>query len=142
MPLRRTIAAACLAATMLTPLTAFAHDGPSDDVSSDISRRLADPGAQAGVAVALTALSESLLNMKIEPLRRALAAVGSEGAADLPPDARLRDVTPGADRLPGEIGRRVPQAMGAAAGMAGAVEDMLPELRATVDRMKQALPTP
>jgi hypothetical protein len=59
----------------------------------------------------------------------------------MPKDARLRDLAgPEADRLPGEIGHRVPQAMGAAAGMAGAVEDMLPEINATVDRLRNALP--
>jgi hypothetical protein len=42
--------------------------------------------------------------------------------------------------LSGEIGRRVPQAMGAAAGMAGAVQDMIPELRAMADRMRSVLP--
>jgi hypothetical protein len=93
------------------------------------------------VTVALTALSEALLDIRIEPLRRALAAAGSDAADDLPSDARLRDLAgPRAGKLPGEIGRRVPQAMGAAAGMAGAVQDTLPEIEAMVERMKRALP--
>ena len=56
-------------------------------------------------------------------------------------EVRLRDLAgPKADRLPGEIGHRVPQAMGAVAGMAGAVEDMLPDLNAAVERLRDALP--
>ncbi|MBW8752776.1 MAG: hypothetical protein JF595_01280 [Sphingomonadales bacterium] len=135
--------AVCLAASALVPLPAAARD----QAPGDVAKRLADPGTQAAVTVALTALSQALLDVRIEPLRRAMAAAGDitgagEGAAaDLPPDARLRDLAgPGADKLPGEIGRRVPQAMGAAAGMAGAVQDMIPELKAMAERMKAALP--
>lgn len=136
MSFRRPLCAACLAAFVLAPLPALAREKATDDVA----KRLSDPATQAGVAVALTAFSEALLDLKIEPFRRALEAAGSDGAADLPPDARLRDIAPHSDKLTGEIGRRVPETMGAAAGMAGAVEDMLPELRATIDRMKDAIP--
>lgn len=137
MPLRHKLIAACLAAFALTPLPAAARESEPDDVA----KRLADPGTQIAATVALTALSEALLDIRIEPLRRALAAAGSDAADDLPPDARLRDLAgPGADKLPGEIGRRVPQAMGAAAGMAGAVQDMIPEIQAMAERMKRALP--
>jgi hypothetical protein len=139
--------AACLAALALVPLPAAAREQEQGDVAQRLSQRLADPGTQVAVTVALTALSQALLDIKIEPLRRAMAAAGDmtgagEGAAaDLPLDARLRDlVGPGADKLPGEIGRRVPQAMGAAAGMTGAVQDMIPELKAMAERMKAALP--
>lgn len=135
MSFRRPLSA-CLAMLALAPLPALAREKADDDVA----KRLSDPATQASVAVALTAFSEALLDLKIEPFRRALDAAGSESAADLPPDARLRDIAPGADKLPGEIGRRVPETMGAAAGMAGAVQDMLPELRATIDRMKDAIP--
>ena len=66
-----------------------------------------------------------------------------DAAADLPPDARVRDLAgPTADKLPGAIGKRVPQAMGAAAGMAGAVQEMIPELHALAERMRGALPKP
>jgi hypothetical protein len=137
MPLRQPFSIACLAALVLAPLPAAARGQDHDDVA----KRLADPGTQAAVAVALTALSESLLDLRIEPIRRAMAAAGDDPASNLPPDARLRDLAgPAADRVPGEIGRRVPQAMGAAAGMAGAMEDMVPELKAIAERMKDALP--
>ena len=137
MSLRAALLATCLAPVLLAPLPALARD----EGSADVARRLGDPGTQIAATVALTAMVESLLDLKVEPLRRALSAVGDDRAEDLPPDARLRDLAgPGARELPGEIGRRVPQAMGAAAGMAGALEDMLPELRAAAERMKRAIP--
>jgi hypothetical protein len=140
MSIRKHLASAALAVLALAPLPALAHEEPQQGSERDIARRLSDPRNQIGATVAMTAFVETLLNMNIEPMRRALDATGSDAAADLPPDARLRDVVPGADRLPGEIGRRVPQTMGAAAGMAGAIEDMIPEFKATYRRMKSALP--
>jgi hypothetical protein len=135
---RHSLSLTCLAAVALAPLPAMAADTVDHQ---DIARRLSDPGAQVAATVALSALVESLLDMKIEPIRRAMAAAGDHAAQDMPRNARLRDLAgPEAERLPGEIGHHVPQAMGAAAGMAGAVEEMLPEINATVDRLRNALP--
>jgi hypothetical protein len=137
MPSRLSLVPVCLAGLVLAPLPAIAHEREQPDVA----KRLSDPSTQVAVTVALTALSEALLNMSIEPFRKAMTAAGDHAAADLPKDARLRDLAgPAADKLPGEIGRRVPQAMGAAAGMAGAAQDMIPEITAMLDRMKKALP--
>ncbi|MCW1430313.1 hypothetical protein [Novosphingobium sp. JCM 18896] len=143
MPRRILLSTVSLAALALAPLPAFARDDASRDVTGDVAKQLSDPGNQVAATVALTALSEALLDVRIEPLRRALGAMGSDMADDLPPDARLRDLAgPGARDLPGDIGRTVPKTMGAAAGMAGAVGEMLPELQAAIDRMKNALPKP
>lgn len=136
-PRRRLLSIVSFVALALAPVPAFARD----DAARDVAKQLSDPANQVAATVALTALSEALLDVRIEPLRRALGAMGSDMTDDLPPDARLRDLAgPGARDLPGNIGRTVPRTMGAAAGVAGAVEDMLPELRAAVDRMKNALP--
>ncbi len=141
MSIRKHLSAAALAGLALAPLPALAREEPHQGSERDIAKRLSDPRTQIGATVAMTAFVETLLNMNVEPMRRALDATGSDAAADLPPDARLRDVLgPRADRLPGEIGRRVPETMGAAAGMARAFEDMLPEFKATYRRMKSALP--
>ena len=141
MPLRQKFVLACLAASALTPLPAFAQDSEAVPEAATVAKKLSDPANQVAATVALTALSEALLDIRIEPLRKALAAAGSEGARDLPPDARLRDIAgPEAQELPGTIGKRVPQAMSAAAGMAGALQDMLPELKSAADKLKHALP--
>lgn len=138
---RKRFSAVCLAALAIAPLPVSAHDSVPTAVGEDLAGKLADPRNQIAATVALTALSEMLLDLRIEPFRRAMATIGDENAADLPPDARLRDLAgPDAEDLPGEIGRRVPRTMGAAAGMIGSFQDLMPELRATIDRMKRALP--
>jgi hypothetical protein len=134
MPLRKALTTACAATLTMAALPAFANDSVELPVGDD-------PGSQIAATVALTALSEMLLDLNIEPIRRAMATVDPYAGADLPPDARLRDLAgPEAGELPGEIGRRVPQTMGAAAGMIGAFQNLMPELQATVDRMRHALP--
>jgi hypothetical protein len=145
MSLRQLPSLACLAALALAPLPALAEEPENAPAREhgDVARRLSDPRTQAEVTVALTALSEALLDMRIEPVRRAMAAAGDDSMAELPPDARLRDLAgPGARKLPGEIGRTVPRTMGAVASMAGALDEMLPELKSTAERLRRALPRP
>jgi hypothetical protein len=139
---RQPLSVACLAILAFAPLPALAREQElGNPEHGDVAKRLSDPRTQAEVTVALTALSEALLNTRIEPIRKALAAAGDDSMADLPPDARLRDLAgPGAQTLPGEIGHRVPRTMGKAAAMAGALEEMLPELKSTARRMRDALP--
>ena len=76
--------------------------------------------------------------MDIGPLTRAMdAAGGGRAVGDLPRDARLRDLAgPDAERLPRTIARNVPKAMGSAGEMAGALEDMMPQLRETARKLK------
>ena len=67
--------------------------------------------------------------------------MGDDSVKDLPPDARLGDLAgPRAQALPHEVARNVPRVMGSAASMAGAVQEMLPELKRTARRVKDALP--
>jgi hypothetical protein len=134
----RGIAALCLAGAVFSPSAAFARDGNAGEVA----RKLADPQAQAAASVALATLAETFLNMDIAPYARAVRAMGGgEAVRDLPADARLRDLAgPDAERMPREIARGVPKAMGSAAEMAGAMEDMLPELERTARRLKDAIP--
>jgi hypothetical protein len=146
MPLRPLLTAVCLAALACAAPRAWAHDGeapgaPAEAAPGDLARKLADPGNQIAATVALTALAETLLDTRVEPARQALAMAGDPRAADLPRDARLRDLLgPKAETLPGRIGRTVPRTMGAAAGMVDGLQAMLPELKAELRRMKAALP--
>jgi hypothetical protein len=137
---RHALVLTSLVSTALAPLPASAHDATG---SQNIARRLADPATQVAATLALTALAESLLDIKIEPFRRAMADAGDNAASALPRDSRLRDLAgPEADKLPGEIGRAVPQAMGSASGMVSAVQDMIPAINAAMDRLREALPKP
>lgn len=137
MTMRATIIALSLA-TALAPVPLHAQESEAGEVA----KKLSDPQAQLAAAAALAAISEAILDIDIAPFARAVAAAGGGGAVrDLPPDARLRDLAgPDAGRLPAEVARRVPRAMGAASEMAGAIDGMLPQLRETARRLKQAIP--
>ena len=131
----------CAAALALAaPVQARENDSRDSD-AADVSARLSDPRNQIAVTAMLTALSEAVLDMRLDPFVRAMRTVDPGAAGDLPPDARVRDI--GGERartLPGEIGRNVPRAMGAASGMAGAVGDMLPQLREMGERVRESIP--
>ena len=137
MPIARMPWRAALIAA-LAPLPAAAH-GTAD---GDVARRLSDPATQLAVTTMLTAIGESMLDVRIGPVAQALRAAGADDAvADLPPDARLRDLAgPDGDRLPAKLGRTVPRMMDGAASLAGAMEQMMPQLRAMGRQMRYALP--
>ena len=138
---RPLLVSAC-AMLAVAPGLASAREARPQDDAGQVAERLSDPATQLAVSAALVAMSEALLQMRIEPFARAAEAAGAgDSLPDLPPDARLRDLAgPRADRVQQGIARNVPRAMGATAGMAGALEDMLPELRAAARRMKDSLP--
>lgn len=118
------------------PLPAAARDADA------VSEKLADPATQLAVTTVLTAMGEAVLDLRIEPIARAMRAAGQgDAVADLPPDARVRDIAgPTGDNLPAELGRNVPRTMGRAAEMAGAMEDMLPQLKAIGAQMRNSIP--
>lgn len=145
-PLRSRAVSSALAVAAVLVLTspAAARDGREgrDSATGDIAERLSDPSVQLAASAALAAMVESVLDMDIAPIARAARTMGGGGAmGDLPPDARVRDLAgPDARNIPGDVARKVPRAMGSAAEMAGAVDDMMPQLRETARRMKDALP--
>jgi hypothetical protein len=49
-------------------------------------------------------------------------------------------MSPGAGDVSRQIERQLPRAMGAMAGMSGALAGMLPQLREAAERMRDALP--
>lgn len=147
MLLRKSLFAGSAMVLALAPVAAMAQDrddparGESGEIG-EMAERLSDPATQLAVSAAVVAMTEALLQMRVEPFARAARAAGADGSLrDLPPDARVRDLAgPRAGHVQRDIARAVPKAMGATAGMAGAVEDMLPELRAAARRMKDSLP--
>jgi hypothetical protein len=150
MSMRSPVMMAGLAALVLTPVPALARDSDAERLPerglSEVSGKLSDPAMQIAVAAALSGMSEALLDLKVEPFLRAVdgmggVAGGERRSRDLPPDARLRDIAgPKAADMPRELARETPRMMGAMAGMAGALQDMLPQLRAMGERMKDAVP--
>lgn len=138
MALRSTLLTGVLAATALGSAPALARDQSARDAAD----RLSDARLQASVASTMAALSAALLDIRIAPFARVLDSVRDpEDARSIPPDATLGDLAGrDAQRLPYEISRQVPQAMGAMADMAGAVDDLMPQLEAIGRRVERALP--
>ena len=136
--IRAPLIALALVSSTLAPLSAQARDSGLGDVSE----RLSDPGTQLAVSAALVAMTEALMNIDVAPFMRAAEAAGARGATrDLPPDAKVRDLAgPRATDMQAEIARRTPAMMASAAGMAGALETMLPQLREMAEQMKGAMP--
>ncbi len=137
------LGAAVLAAAAL-PVPALAREARS----GKIVEALANPGTQQAMAGAMAALTEALLDLKIGPFAKALDGMGDttgnrRAARHIDPDATLGDLAgPEARRMPGEVARKLPQMMGAMAGMAGAMEAMLPQLEAMGEKMKDAMGQP
>lgn len=133
---------------------AMAQDAaPADEATdaSDIAATLRDPQVQATATATAAILGEVLLDLPVGPLVQAMdeavdrlaEETGTEAPArtEVAPDATLRDMLgPKGDKVATELATRVPQAMDAAADMAGAVEEMRPALEELGERMKRALP--
>lgn len=122
-------------------LIAASHPAIARDADA-VSGKLADPATQLAVTTMLTALSEAVLDLRIDPIARAMRAAGEgDAVADLPPDARVRDIAGSTgEHLPAELGHHVPHTMGRAADVAGAMEDMLPQLKAIGAQMRNSIP--
>jgi hypothetical protein len=130
------ISAAVAALAVSAP--AFAQDD-TEAAAARTAETLGDPVLQEQVAGAMVAASEALLDVPLAPLARAVAQASGEDPRDIDPDLTLRDVSPEAQEVPGEIHDKLPRVMGAMAGMAGGMSAMIPALREAVDRMKDAV---
>ena len=94
------------------------------------------------MAAVLVSMTKAILQMDVSALGNAAEAMGDRrGARKFRRGTTLADVA-GRDArdLPQDIRRKAPAVMGAMAGMAGAMEAMLPELAKVAEQMKQALP--
>jgi hypothetical protein len=115
------------------PLPALA----SSQTDSRLAQTLSDRSTQRSVAIALGAMSEVVLNLRLAPLARAIEAAEGGDPDAVDPQVRLRDFAgPKAERIPYEMSRRVPALMGAAGEMAGAVDTAAPALRAMAEAMR------
>ncbi len=143
-----------LAACALSTTPVIAQDADADSeaqTAGEFADALRDPQTQATVTAAVAILGEVMLDLPIGPLVSAMdeavdraaeqAGTSAPPRPELAPDASLRDMLgPQGDRLTVELAQRVPQAMDAAAGMAGAARQAVPVLQDLAERLKRALP--
>lgn len=126
------------------PLAALALASPAqaraEREMAPLIETLSDPDRQAAMAQTLSALSEMLLDLPLAPMARAAAKAAGQDPEAIDPQMTLRRMSPEAERLPKELSTRVPQMMGAMAGMAEGMEAMLPALRQMAERMEQSFP--
>lgn len=139
MKLNAVVLAGGLAAVLLAPVPALARErerGPSE-----LAQKLNDPELQRNMASAISAMTEALMSIKLAPFAEAAEKMGDRKMARrIDRDATLGDMA-GRDgrRMQREVAERVPQMMGMMAGMAGAMEQMLPALEAMGKQMEGAM---
>ena len=122
------------------PLLAIAAPAAAQDTQADLAhmaQTLGDPARQEALA---RAMADVLLDLPLAPIMGPLAEAAGEDPRTIDRDATLRKMSPAAGAVPRQIERQLPRAMGAMAGMSGAVAVMLPQLRETAQRMRDALP--
>lgn len=125
------------------PLLAIAAPAAAQDPEANLdtmARTMGDPVRQEALARALGTMAEVLLDLPLAPILGPLAEAAGEDPRSVDPDTTLRKVSPGASHVPRQIERQLPRAMGAMAGMSGAIASTLPALREAAERMREALP--
>lgn len=120
----------------LLPATAIAAE--PDTETGRVAEELRKPERQAQIAAAAEAVTDAVLSMPAAPLLRAAKEVAGENPDEVDPDLKVGDIVdPETADKSYEFAHRLPQMMGAMAGMAAAMEGILPELR---ERIEQSLP--
>lgn len=135
------IAAATLLA-LATPSAVFAEDVPAvapETALAEISQKLADPDFQAQAATIAQVLVGTLLDLQVGPLAEAVNKATHGEVPAIDPEARVRDLAPGAEDMPDEVSERLPEAMNAMSGMAEGMQTMLPALRDMAERMRASM---
>ena len=127
-------------AAALLPLAAPAFAAQPEPELDHMAKALGDPARQEALARAVGAMAEVVLDMPLAPIMRPIAEAAGDNPRRVDPDATLRKISPGAADVPRQIERELPRAMGAMAGMSGAFADLIPQVRETVERLREALP--
>ncbi len=137
--MRSMLIAPCLFLAALSPVSALA--GEPADGAAEIADKLNDPLTQYAVAGMISAMSKSVLDMRVEPLVKAMEGFGGKSIRRLPPDATVADLA-GTDqaRVRDGIVERVPRAMSAMGAMAAAAQQMMPELERMAREVGEATP--
>ena len=144
MRVRVAVIGGALAAAAALPVPALARN--TND--GRVAEVLGNPQTQQAITAVVAAMTEAMLDLKIGPIAKALEGMGGDAddrrpARQIDRNATLGDLAgPEARRMPREVARKMPQMMGAMAGMAGAMEAMLPQLAAMGEKMKDAMGEP
>ena len=137
--------AALATASLATP--SLAQDAVGDTVQgyedestglSGMVEAMDDPDRQREVGMMLQTVTEILFDIPLAPLAEATAEMAGEEPAKIDPNLTLRSIAPGSSAVPEQVGTQVPRAMGAIAGMAQALETMMPRLRELGAQIGQA----
>ena len=126
-----------LAALALAPVPALARDSADDDFAAGLN----DPRKQEAIGNAMATMMAVMLNLKADPLARAMERMGEHRAArKIPRGATVGDLAgPEARRMPAEVRRQVPAMMGAMGELAGMMQDIAPELEAIGDDFERQM---
>ena len=127
-------------AAALLPFAAPVFAAEPQPALDNVAKALGDPARQEAMARTVGAMAEVVLDMPLAPIMRPLAEAAGEDPRRVDPDATLRKMSPGAADVPRQIERELPRAMGAMAGMSGAIAGMIPQLREMAERLRDALP--
>lgn len=132
------ITAALLAAA--APAPAFAQDAVDAPMNAAVEV-LEDPAMQEQVSLTAAALMGMLMELPVGTLAQSVSEAAGEDGPAIDPDARLRDLVGAEGRdAPQAVAERLPGIMTAMAGMAGVLQEMLPQLRDLAERLPQSLP--
>ncbi len=128
----RILLPAAVLGAALAPVPALAGE------AQRVVEEMNDPARQEQIAAAAEGIAEAVMAMPAGPLLRAAETMAGRDPEAVDPDLRVGDlVGPEAADAPREMARRMPAMMGAMASLAGAMDAMLPELRALGDRIAE-----
>jgi len=139
--MRLFVLTAALGAVAL-PAPVLAADEPVHNPGTPrVAERLNDPLVQDTLASSVAIMGRVLMDMNVAPMMRAMAKASGNDPEYVDPDTTVGDIAgPDARYLPEEMAERVPQVMGAMAGMAEGMEEMLPALRDMAEQVRRSIP--
>ncbi len=137
--MRLLLLAPCLFLAAFSSVPASA--GQPEDGPTELTEKLNDPLTQYAVAGMLSAMSKSVLEMRVEPLVKAMDGLGGKGMHRLPPDATVADLV-GTEHATVRDGlvKNVPKAMSAVGALASTAKKMMPEVEKMAREVRDAAP--
>lgn len=142
MKTRSALLAAALSASAITPMPAMARERDLGAAADALN----NPALQQGISSAMAMMMQAMMGIKLGPMARAMEGMGKsmgdpDAGMDIDPDATLGDMMgPEGRDMPQELSAKVPAMMSGMAGMAGAMQQMLPQIEAMGKQLRKSLP--